>query len=289
MLIIPAIDLKKDKVVRLYKGDFNKISHYTSSPEEVFSRYLAAQIRRLHLIFLWGAYSGSITDAEESVIDRIIRVRDLYGKDCTIQTGGGMRTRSRISGLIEKGMDYVIVGTAFLIPLALEEGFLKNDIRLFYQQGGKEFNEENELPEFDLIDRIEEKVRSRIIVAIDYRNDETALSGWQVTVPLTPHYVMKCLMKRGYEKFILTNVEKDGTLEGVDTDSIEKIIDRVFFEGYQPEEIMISGGISSENDVQKLEELKHRPDGVIIGKALYQNRFNLKKAVLKFQCDEKHS
>lgn len=284
MLIIPAIDIKRDKVVRLYKGDFKKITRYKSNPEEVFAEYLTAGIKRLHIVFLWGAYKGTLDKTEEGVINSIIRTRGIYGKNaCSIQIGGGIRSYSKISGLMEKGIDYVIAGTAFLIPLALEEGFLKNDIKLFYQQGGKEFIEEIEIPEFNLIDRLEDNIRDRIIIAIDYKKDEVSLSGWQVTIPLTPQHVIKQFIKKGYKRFILTNVEKDGTLEGVDTDSIEKIIDRVLFEGFKPEEIIISGGVASEDDILKLGKLKYRPQGVIIGKALYQKRIDLKKAVQTFQ------
>jgi len=287
MLIIPAIDLKKDQVVRLYKGDFKKVSHYRSTPEEVFSEYLSAGIKRLHLIFLWAAYSGTITKDEETVIDNIIKIRDIYAKGtCAIQVGGGIRTQERILGLMAKGIDYLIVGTAFLIPLAMEEGFIKNDIRFFYQQAGKDFIEEKELPEYNLIDTIDDSIRHKLIVAIDYKNDETALSGWQVTIPLTPYYVIKRLMDRGYKRFILTNVEKDGTLEGADIDSLEKIMDHLSFAGYKPDEIIISGGISSEEDIVKLKNLKYKPDGIIIGKALYQKRLDLKKIVHTFQNNE---
>ena len=287
MLIIPAIDLKKDQVVRLYKGDFKKVSRYRSTPEEVFSEYLSAGIKRLHLIFLWAAYSGTITKDEETVIDNIIKIRDIYAKDaCAIQVGGGIRTQERILGLMAKGIDYLIVGTAFLIPLAMEEGFIKNDIRFFYQQAGKDFIEEKELPEYNLIDTIDDSIRHKLIVAIDYKNDETALSGWQVTIPLTPYYVIKRLMDKGYKRFILTNVEKDGTLEGADIDSLEKIMDHLSFAGYKPDEIIISGGISSEEDIVKLKNLKYKPDGIIIGKALYQKRLDLKKIVHTFQNNE---
>ncbi|MCK9265575.1 HisA/HisF-related TIM barrel protein [bacterium] len=287
MLIIPAIDIKKDKIVRLYKGDFNKISHYEPTPEDAFIQYLTAKIERLHLIFLWGAYSGNISPEEEQVIDKIINVRDIYAKNtCTIQIGGGMRSSTRISELIKKGVDYIIVGTAFIIPLAFEEGFTKNDIKMFYQAGGKEFNQEKELPEFGLPDCLEKDIREKIIVSIDYRQEETALSGWQVTIPLTPHYLIKEFMKKGYKRFILTNVEKDGTLEGIDIGSIKNILGKLAFDKCYPEEIIIAGGVTSEKDIQKLMNLKYKPSGVIIGKALYQQRFDLKTAVAKFQLNE---
>ncbi len=284
MLIIPAIDLKKDRVVRLYKGDFNRINYYESSPEDTFLEYLEAGIKRLHVIFLWAAFSGSISGEEEGVIDRILKIRDnRANKECAIQVGGGMRTFSIISGLLSRGIDRVITGTAFLIPLAIEEGFTKNDIKMFYQEGGKEFKEEKEVPEYDLMERIGDREREKILVAIDYRNEETALSGWQVTVPLTPQHVIKNLMKKGYRRFILTNVEKDGTLEGVDTDPIEKIIDRLAFSGEMPEEIIISGGVSSHGDIVKLQNLNPPPHGVVVGKALYQKKFDLKSAIEKYQ------
>jgi len=170
-----------------------------------------------------------------------------------------------------------------LIPLVLEEGFSKSDLKLFYQRGGKIFSEETEIPEFDLISRIEGEMKERIIVAVDYRKDETALSGWEVAVPLTPHYMIKKLMEKGYRRFLITNAEKDGMLEGIDTASVKDILDKINRGADKPEEVITAGGITTEADIEALQKLGRKPDGVVIGKALYSKKIDLRSAIRKFQ------
>jgi len=282
MLIIPAIDIKRNEVVRLYKGNFDRVSHYNVKPDEVARRFLTSGVKRLHIVFLWGAHTGQLSE-ENDVLAQIIKTRDIYDNTCKIQVGGGLRGYARIKQTIEKGADYIIMGTSILIPIAMEEGFTKNDIKLFYQQSGKIFNEEKEIPEVDLIERIEDELKEKVIVAVDYRKDEIALSGWEVTIPLTPHYVVKKLLKKGFKRFIITNVERDGTLNGIDISSIESILKKIYTFSERPDEIIVSGGITTEADIEALQQMKYRPDGVIIGKALYQDKMNIRTLVKKFQ------
>jgi len=282
MLIIPAIDLKRDEIVRLYKGDFDKVTKYDIDAQEIASTYLTAGVKRLHIVFLWGAYTGKLTE-EEKILRRIIKTRDIYDGNCKIQVGGGIRRYEQIQSFIGQGIDFIIIGTSLLIPLVLEEGFSKSDLKLFYQQGGKKFNEETEIPEFDLISKIEGGLRDKIIVAVDYKKDETALSGWEVTIPITPYYVIKKLLEKGYKKFLITNVDKDGTLEGIDIDSIKNILDKIHSNINKPEEITVAGGITTESDIESLQKLRHKPDGIIIGKALYNRKLDIRTIIKKFQ------
>ncbi|MCM8829993.1 MAG: HisA/HisF-related TIM barrel protein [Candidatus Omnitrophica bacterium] len=282
MLIIPAIDIKRSEVVRLYKGNFNKVSQYNVKPDVVARKFLTAGVKRLHIVFLWGAHTGQLSE-EKVVISQIIRMRDIYDNTCKIQVGGGLRRYSQIKSFIDGGVDYIIIGTSILIQIALEEGFLKNDIKLFYQQSGKMFDEEKEIPEVDLIDRIETEFKEKVIISIDYRKDEVALSGWEVTLPLTPHYVIKKLLKKGFRRFIITNVERDGTLSGIDLTSLATILNKIYGFTEKPEEIIVSGGITTEKDIEALQKIKYKPDGVIIGKAFYQGELDIRTLIKKFQ------
>lgn len=282
MLIIPAIDLKGNKVVRLYKGDFKKISHYNIRPDEIVRRFLTAGVKRLHIVFLWGAHTGHFSE-EMDVLAKIIKVRDIYDSSCKIQVGGGIRRYEQVRIFIEQGVDYVIMGTALLIPIALEKGFFKNDIKHFYQQAGKKFDEEKEIPEIELIDRLENRTKEKIIVSIDYQKDETALSGWEVTLPLTPYYMIRELLRKGFKRFIITDVSRDGTLRGVDIVAIENILQKICNYSENIEEVIVSGGITTEADIERLIELKYKINGVIIGKALYQDRLDIHMLIKKFQ------
>ena len=282
MLIIPAIDLRKDEVVRLYKGNFDRVTKYNIDAQEIASRYLTAGAKRLHVVFLWGAYTGKLTE-EEKTLRRIIKTRDIYDGKCKIQVGGGIRRQEQIRNLAGMGIDFIILGTSLLIPLVLEEGFSKSDLKLFYQHGGKKFHEETEIPEFDLITGIESEFKDRIIVAVDYRKDETALSGWEVTVPITPEYMIRKLLEKGYRRFLITNTDRDGVLEGIDVDSVRNILDKVHGNMTKPEEIMVAGGVTTESDIEILQGLRNRPDGVIIGKALYSKKLDIRTIIRKFQ------
>ncbi len=282
MLIIPAIDLKRSEVVRLAGGDFNRITRYDADAQDIAGNYLAAGAKRLHVIFLWGAQTGKLTE-EEKTLRRIIKTRDIYDRNCMIQIGGGIRKFEQVENFLSQGIDFIIIGTSMLIPLVLEEGFSKSDLKLFYQRGGKIFSEETEIPEFDLISRIEGEMKERIIVAVDYRKDETALSGWEVAVPLTPHYMIKKLMEKGYRRFLITNAEKDGMLEGIDTASVKDILDKINRGADKPEEVITAGGITTEADIEALQKLGRKPDGVVIGKALYSKKIDLRSAIKKFQ------
>lgn len=283
MLIIPAIDLKKGEVVRLYKGRFDKISFYEIELEKTVREYIKNGAKRLHIVLLYGAKTGEIGKEEKEKLNKIIEVRNSTDKNCKIQVGGGVRRYSQIKNFIDMGIDYIIIGTAFLIPIAMEEGFSIQDIKFYYQQSGKKLEIEKEVPEIELIDIIGNDLKEKIIVSIDYFKNQIALSGWEVSLPLQPSYVIKKFLQKGIKKFILTNIECDGTLEGIDIESIDKILKELSKYDEKPEEIILAGGISKEEDLMLIDSLKYKPAGVIIGKALYQKKLDLKYVIEKYQ------
>ena len=284
MLIIPAIDLKKGEIVRLYKGRFDKISYYDVEIENLVKEYLKAGSKRIHVVLLYGAKTGEIENKEIEKIKRIIEIKKINNRDdCEIQVGGGIRRKKQIENFLNLGVNYVIIGTAFLIPLALSEGYSIQDIKFFYQKSGKSFNIEKEIPEFELIDWIEPEIKEKIIISVDYFGDETALSGWEVTIPLKPSYVIKKFIEKGFKRFLITSIESDGTLEGIDFKNISRIIKEIYTYKENIKEIIVAGGISKEEDIIILNSLQYAPTGIIIGKALYQKKIDLKNVIEKYQ------
>ncbi|MFN4226839.1 MAG: HisA/HisF-related TIM barrel protein [Candidatus Ratteibacteria bacterium] len=284
MLIIPAIDLKKGEVVRLYRGRFDKISYYDYQIENLVKDYLKAGAKRIHVVFLYGAKTGEIENEEISKVKNIIEIKKLNNRDdCEIQIGGGIRRKQQIEKFLNLGINYIIIGTAFLIPLALSEGYSIQDIRFFYQKSGKNLDIEKEFPEFELIDWLEPEIKEKIIISVDYFGDEVALSGWEVTLPLKPSYVIKRFIERGFKRFIITNIEKDGTLEGIDSKNISRIMKEIFQFREDIKEIIVAGGISKEDDIILLNSLQYKPTGIIIGKALYQKKLDLRDVIEKYQ------
>jgi phosphoribosylformimino-5-aminoimidazole carboxamide ribotide isomerase len=283
MMIIPAIDLKKREVIRLYKGRFDKVSYYDIEVEKLVRDYLKIDIKRIHIVLLYGAKTGKIKKEEEETIKNIIEIKRLNEReDCEIQVGGGIRTKKQIDEFLSIGVNYIVMGTALLIPLALNEGYSIQDIKFFYQRSGKKFIIEREVPDFELIDWIEPDMKDKIIISIDYINDEVALSGWEVSIPLKPSYVIKKFSNMGFKRFIITSVESDGTLEGIDVKNVDRIL-REVGNLKDIKEIIVAGGISKENDLILLSSLQFPPTGVIIGKAIYQKKLDLKNVVEKYQ------
>lgn len=269
--------------MRLSRGRFDSVVTYEGSPDEVARQYLLRGARRLHVIALWGARDGRIGPDEQSAIARIVSVRNSYGAQrCSIQVGGGIRRYQQAATLFGMGIDYIIVGTCFLLPLALEAGFVLSDIKRFYQQVGKPFDSETEMPEVELIDRFSPEERNRIIIAVDYRGEEIGLSGWEVLLPLRPAYVISRFFEKGFSRFLLTDIERDGTLGGINEGLLFPLLAGTANLSPSPE-LIVSGGIHSENDLETLARAPRPPDGAVIGKALYHAKVDLRRAIQRFQ------
>jgi phosphoribosylformimino-5-aminoimidazole carboxamide ribotide isomerase len=105
MRILPAIDLKNGKCVRLLKGDFNKITEYNSNPLDQVNIFLTNQLNYLHIVDLDGAETGN--QLNRNVIKQIARISNL-----SLQVGGGIRSIENVASMLEMGVSRVIIGTA---------------------------------------------------------------------------------------------------------------------------------------------------------------------------------
>lgn len=242
MFIIPAIDLKGGKVVRLLQGDFNKTTVYPEDPVHAALRWESEGASLLHIVDLDGALIGRPKN-----IDTVKRIIENI-KNAQVQFGGGVRTESDIVMLVRLGINRVILGTA----ACEDEGFLKNVV--------KEFG-------------------PKILVSIDARDGVVATKGWRDTTNLQVMDFIKRVKDLGVDEIIYTNIAKDGALAGPDIQGIKKILDFLNLENITSG-IIASGGVSSLEDVQKLKGLEPLGlIGVIIGKALYEGKIDLKEAI----------
>jgi phosphoribosylformimino-5-aminoimidazole carboxamide ribotide isomerase len=176
MIILPAIDLKDGRCVRLYQGDYSKVTTYSDDPVEVALRWQEAGASWLHIVDLDGAVQGKPVNAE--LIGRIRAATKLH-----IEVGGGVRSREYIAQLLELGIDRVILGTAVLTDPALLQDALK--------QWGE-----------------------RIIVGLDARNGLVAISGWHETSRIQATRLATELAEQGVQRFIYTDIARDGILSG---------------------------------------------------------------------------
>jgi len=285
MIIIPAIDLKKSKVVRLYKGKFEETTSYEGKPEVIVRDFIARGARRIHIVSLLGARDGRILDEDMNVIESLVRMRSIFGTGkCLLQLGGGIRRMDEINRFFEIGIDLLIVSTSLVLPLVMECGYSMSDIKAFYRRSNREFNLEETLPEIDLMNRMNARIKERIIVGVDVAGAETALSGWMVTVPLQPSYVIGKMAENGFRRFMLTDVSRDGTLTGIDVERFNDILAQVG-KPVKSLEIIIAGGIGGAQDLERIRESGIPVTGVVIGKALYERKMELSELIKEFQTN----
>jgi phosphoribosylformimino-5-aminoimidazole carboxamide ribotide isomerase len=187
MLLIPAIDLKDGKCVRLQQGDMNVATTFGDDPAAMARRWLDAGARRLHLVDLNGAFAGK--PVNEGAVKAILRE---VGDEIPVQLGGGIRDLDTIERYLDDGIGFVIIGTAAV----KNPGFLKDACSAF---GG------------------------HIIVGLDAKDGKVATDGWS---KLTGHEVADLAKKfedYGVEGVIYTDIGRDGMLTGINIDATVKL------------------------------------------------------------------
>jgi phosphoribosylformimino-5-aminoimidazole carboxamide ribotide isomerase len=187
MLLIPAIDLKDGKCVRLKQGDMNDSTTFGEDPAAMARRWLDAGARRLHLVDLNGAFAGK--PVNEAAIKAIIKE---VGNEIPVQLGGGIRDLDTIERYLDDGLSYIIIGTAAV----KNPGFLKDACVAF---GG------------------------HIIVGLDAKDGKVATDGWS---KLSGHEVVDLAKKfedYGVEGVIYTDIGRDGMLSGVNIEATVKL------------------------------------------------------------------
>ncbi len=187
MLLIPAIDLKDGKCVRLKQGDMNDSTHFGDDPAAIARRWVDAGARRLHLVDLNGAFAGR--PINEAAIKSILAE---VGDEIPVQLGGGIRDLDTIERYLDDGLSFIIIGTAAV----KSPGFLKDACSAF---GG------------------------HIIVGLDAKDGKVATDGWS---KLTGHEVVDLAKKfedYGVEGVIYTDIGRDGMLTGINIDATVKL------------------------------------------------------------------
>jgi phosphoribosylformimino-5-aminoimidazole carboxamide ribotide isomerase len=187
MLLIPAIDLKDGRCVRLKQGDMNQATVFSDDPAETALRWLELGARRLHLVDLNGAVAGR--PRNEAAVRSIIAAIDYA---IPIQLGGGIRDLDTIERYLDDGISYVVIGTAAV----KNPGFLHDACSAF---GG------------------------HVLVGLDARDGKVATDGWS---KLTGHDVADLIHKYedlGIEGIIYTDIGRDGMLSGVNIDATVRL------------------------------------------------------------------
>lgn len=190
MLLIPAIDLKEGKCVRLRQGRMDDDTVFSDDPVAVAGRWVEAGAKRLHLVDLDGAFAGRPRNAD--VIHAIV---EAY-PDVPVQIGGGIRDEDTIQAYLEAGVQYVIIGTK-----AVSEPHFVRDVSI-------------EFP-------------GHIIIGLDAKDGKVAIDGWS---KLSRHDVIDMAKKfeaQGVSAIIYTDISRDGMMQGVNVEATAKLAQAV--------------------------------------------------------------
>ena len=231
MKVIPAIDLMNGQVVRLYKGDPNQKTVYSDNPVEVAKKWQANGADMLHLVDLDATLGrGSNLLIIKKILEQI---------SIPIQVAGGLRDESTITD-VSKICNRVVLGT-----LAFKDKFTLK--KLLSNLG----------PE-------------KIVISVDHIDGEIVIHGWQKQTGIKLIDAMQEFLAMGFTEFLLTNVSRDGTLEGPDLKFLKQACQ------LGKTHVIASGGISNIKDVQDVKQ--KNAFGVILGKALYENKISIEEA-----------
>ena len=239
MLVIPAIDLKDGQAVRLYKGDYNQKTVYSNNPEELAKEFETMGAKWLHVVDLDGAKDGICINLE--TIRKIKQTTNM-----SLELGGGIRNMETVAlYLDEVGIDRVILGTAAIN----DPQFLKEAISKY---GAK-----------------------KIVVGVDVKNGYVSTSGWLKTSDVPYLDFIKELEKIGVEYIVVTDISKDGTLQGPNFKMYEQIasVSKINF--------VVSGGIKDKQNI--LDVAKKDYYACIVGKAYYEGKVDLKEVIACLQ------
>jgi phosphoribosylformimino-5-aminoimidazole carboxamide ribotide isomerase len=213
--VLPAIDLRAGRVVRLAKGDFAHETVYGTDPREVARSFVKAGARWIHVVDLDGARSGKRRQTEA-----VARIVAAAGPGVSCEVAGGMRDEGAVAAALVAGAARAVVGTAAL----RDPEFLLRLVTLF----GAE----------------------RIAVALDVRDGMAVGEGWVAGAPGVPaDETLSALADRGARTFIVTAIERDGMLSGPDLDLLGRMI------AVGRGDVIASAGISSLEDITAVRAL----------------------------------
>ena len=238
-MIFPAIDLRNGQSVRLYQGDYNKETVINSDPISQAQQIQAAGLTHLHLVDLDGAKSGKPINLD--IITALRQNTQLF-----IELGGGIRSLAQIKQYLSLGINRVIIGSAALTHPEL------------VTEAVAQFGAES------------------IVVGVDGRQEQVATDGWLTASSTTFYEIIQAMQAVGVINFIVTDIERDGTLSGPNIALLSRLQQK-----FPETNIIASGGISTITDIEDLQTAGIKD--IIVGRALYDGNVTLSalKEVMK--------
>jgi phosphoribosylformimino-5-aminoimidazole carboxamide ribotide isomerase len=242
MLIIPAIDIKDGKCVRLQQGDMSSATVFSDNAGQTAERWKRLGAKRLHVVDLNGAFAGKPKN-EAAIKEIVAAMHTEDGDDIPIQLGGGIRDLETIERYLDDGITYIIIGTAAV----KSPGFLHEACDAF---------------------------PGHIIVALDAKDGKVATDGWS---KLTGHDVID-LARRfqdyGVEAVLYTDIGRDGMMTGVNIEATVKLARELTVP------VIASGGLNDLEDLKRLIAVEDEGImGAITGRAIYEGKLDFTQAL----------
>lgn len=233
MIILPAIDILDQKAQMLYQGDYSKGRVVGADPLAIAKSFEEAGASWLHMVDLNGAKEGQRVNSD--IIKTIVESTGLK-----VEIGGGIRNMESVDYYLSLGATRVIIGSAAV----KDPAFLKEAV---------------------------EKYEDMIAVGVDIRDGFVYVNGWLESTDLRYDKFLENLVDLGLKTVIITDISKDGALEGANYDLYKEIA-----QAYKID-LIASGGITDLEEVKKLSDLGIY--GCIIGSAIYNGNIDLEKAL----------
>jgi phosphoribosylformimino-5-aminoimidazole carboxamide ribotide isomerase len=235
LILYPAIDIRGGHAVRLVQGDYDRETAFDADPLDAAVRWVDQGARALHVVDLDGARAGAPVN-----IEHVARICDAV--EVPVQVGGGLREAGDVQAVLAAGAARAILGTAALSDPALVESLAADH-------------------------------GERIVVSADARAGGIAVEGWERATALSTADLIADLAGRGVRVFVFTPVEVDGTLEGPGLNVLGSAAEAAQEAGA---ELIYSGGIGTLEHLDALAAAAlPAVAGVIVGRALYENRFTV--------------
>lgn len=236
MDLYPAIDLRDGRCVRLHQGDYDQETVYGDDPVAQAKAFADAGAGWIHVVDLDAARTG--VPENRDVVAAIARAVDV-----PVQTGGGVRSVEAAHELFSAGVERVVIGTAALTDPDLVRTLAADH---------------------------------RVAVGLDAKSGEVATDGWLVGSGRSVLDVARSFADAGVDAFVVTDISRDGTLEGPDLVGLADVL------GATPVDVIASGGVGRMADLEALDAIEvagRRLSGVIAGKAIYEGHVDVAAAV----------
>tara|TARA_B100000929_G_scaffold71604_4_gene54913 strand:- start:6706 stop:7440 length:735 start_codon:yes stop_codon:yes gene_type:complete len=238
--VFPAIDLIDGKCVRLLQGEYSNEIEYSDDPISQALSFQEEGASWIHIVDLDAARTGIANNA--SVIENIVSRLEI-----PVQVGGGIRNLDVARSVFDLGVTRVVIGTAAIDNPSLVEGITSI---------------------------------GRVAVGVDLRNEKVAVHGWKTETVLSYSDIFERFEEVDIDAYIVTHIERDGTLGGPDIDAYKELISST------TKNVIASGGVGSTDDLRNLSRLSANGrtlSGVIVGRAFYEDEFSLSEAIEAFE------